>query len=165
MHVKDHFCNDITLVRISWPFNTLEHTLKNVKGGIANVWLRKCTQLPAFLSILKKACDNGVVILNCTQCIRGDVQAHYAGTALRECGVISCGDMTQKQHLIKLHSLELVFLKRGQTKIRENLRGEKKEIAKMNFDMQDESFAKAVYNVLKNKIRNCFIRQFLGPKI
>lgn len=156
LRVKDHFCNDITLLRIyPGPFNTLEHTLKNVKGLVLQTFgSGNAPQLPAFLSILKKACDNGVVILNCTQCIRGDVQAHYAaGTALRECGVISCGDMTPEAALIKLGWLLGAGLSPTEVKqkIRENLRGEKKELHNINFNMKDESFARAVYNVLKKQ--------------
>ncbi len=155
--LKDHFCNDITLLRIyPGPFNTLEHTLKNVKGLVLQTFgSGNAPELPKFLAILKKYSDEGVVILNCTQCIKGDVQPHYAaGTALRESGVISCGDMTPEAALIKLGWL--LGSGMGSDEVREkiqaDLRGEKKNLDEdVSFNMNDRSFAKAVYTVLKRQ--------------
>ena len=155
--LRDNFCNDITLLRIfPGPFNTLEATLKDVKGLVLQTFgSGNAPQLPHFLDVIKRACDKGVVVLNCTQCIKGEVEAHYAaGYALREVGVVSCGDMTPEASLIKLGWLlgSGISPDEVRAKIQKDLRGERKNPDKDNvFRMQDKSFAKAVYNVLKKQ--------------
>ena len=49
----------------------------------------------------------GVIVLNCTQCMRGKVNMNgYAnGHVLREVGVVSGQDMTPEAALAKLHYL------------------------------------------------------------
>ncbi|MFQ3218871.1 MAG: L-asparaginase [Paraglaciecola sp.] len=64
-------------------------------------------QNPALLGELKRANDNGILILNCTQCLRGkvDMSGYANGNALRDIGVLSGGDMTPEAALAKLHYL------------------------------------------------------------
>lgn len=59
------------------------------------------------ISALKAANDRGVVIVNCTQCLKGTVKMEdYAtGTALAKAGVISGFDMTIEAALAKLSFL------------------------------------------------------------
>ncbi|CAN9502159.1 unnamed protein product [Ophioblennius macclurei] len=83
---------------------------------------------PDLLEELKAATDAGVIIVNCTQCLRGTVSMSYAtGKALMDAGLISGGDMTPEAALSKLSyvlaktDLELSAKKKMMC---ENLRGE-----------------------------------------
>jgi L-asparaginase len=106
--------------------NTLQQPVKALillSFGVGNA-----PQSPAFLAELRKACAQDIVILNCTQCMRGKVNmTGYAnGHALREAGVVSGGDMTPEAALAKLHyllskDLPVSHLKR---QLVANLRGE-----------------------------------------
>ncbi|GAB3033508.1 asparaginase [Bowmanella dokdonensis] len=64
-------------------------------------------QNPALLAQLEQARKQGIIVLNCTQCLRGKVNmAGYAtGNALAQAGVVSGGDMTLEAALAKLHYL------------------------------------------------------------
>lgn len=56
------------------------------------------------LRTLKRATERGVVIVNCTQCLRGgvDMTGYATGQALREAGVTSGFDLTPEAALTKL---------------------------------------------------------------
>lgn len=55
------------------------------------------------LDEFRKASDRGVIIVNITQCLTGQVSAAYeTGNALLEAGVISGSDMTPEACLTKL---------------------------------------------------------------
>ncbi|WP_286232420.1 asparaginase [Thalassotalea sediminis] len=80
------------------------------------------------LALLSDANDQGIIIVNCSQCIKGKVnmEGYATGTALSRCGVISGQDMTLEATLTKLHyllsqSLSITEVKRLFV---QNLRGE-----------------------------------------
>lgn len=62
---------------------------------------------PALLSVLKKASDRGVVIVNVSQCGAGSVDAgaYAAGVSLIKCGVVSGKDSTFEAAFARLHLL------------------------------------------------------------
>lgn len=85
-------------------------------------------QNSAILEQLKVAYDNNIVIVNCTQCLRGKVNmgGYATGHALQDVGVVSGLDMTPEAALAKLHYL---LSRNGNIKdlrrqLSENLRGE-----------------------------------------
>lgn len=58
----------------------------------------------AFLNALREATERGVVIVNCTQCLRGSVDpgGYATGSALAKAGVLGGYDMTTEAALAKL---------------------------------------------------------------
>ncbi len=72
----------------------------------------------AFLAEIREATARGVVIVNCTQCLRGSVrQGEYAaGAALARAGVISGHDMTAEAALCKLFYLFSIGLSPDEVK-------------------------------------------------
>lgn len=86
-------------------------------------------QNEALLDQLRQADQQGIVVVNCTQCLKGKVNmAGYAnGNALQQVGVISGGDMTLEACLTKLHVLLSKKLSIEQIKqaIAQDLKGER----------------------------------------
>ncbi|KAJ3023212.1 UNVERIFIED_CONTAM: hypothetical protein HDU68_008733 [Siphonaria sp. JEL0065] len=82
---------------------------------------------PEILKAFKEACDRGVVIVNCSQCLRGMVTDAYAtGKALASIGVVPGSDMTPECALTKLSYLlgKGIPVDECRAKMRSNLRGE-----------------------------------------
>lgn len=83
---------------------------------------------PDLLDELKKATSAGVIIVNCTQCLRGTVSLSYAtGKALKDAGVTPGGDMTPEAGLTKLSyvlPLKDITLEKKKELMSTNLRGE-----------------------------------------
>ncbi|MCF2949647.1 asparaginase [Paraglaciecola aquimarina] len=85
--------------------NTLQQPVKALillSFGVGNA-----PQNKALLEQLAFANDNQIIVLNCTQCVRGKVNmSGYAnGNILKEVGVISGNDITPEAALAKLHYL------------------------------------------------------------
>ncbi len=82
----------------------------------------------ALLACLRKAKEQGIVVVNCSQCIKGTVNmsGYATGNALSETGVISGHDMTLEATLTKLHYLLSKNLSYDEMcrQMEKNLRGE-----------------------------------------
>lgn len=59
------------------------------------------------LSLLEQATNNGIVVVNLSQCVKGKVNmdGYATGSSLNKCGLISGKDMTLEATLTKLHFL------------------------------------------------------------
>jgi L-asparaginase len=108
----------------------IEHIIQQpVKALIMRSYgVGNAPQDPALIRCLSQAIERGVVIVNCSQCIRGKVnmEGYATGSWLNDIGVVSGYDMTLEATLTKLHYL---FSREFSTdKIRQlmtqNLRGE-----------------------------------------
>eukprot|EP00928_Gymnodinium_smaydae_P071805 TRINITY_DN5528_c0_g1_i3.p1 TRINITY_DN5528_c0_g1~~TRINITY_DN5528_c0_g1_i3.p1 ORF type:complete len:610 (-),score=93.79 TRINITY_DN5528_c0_g1_i3:302-1939(-) len=155
LQVLDTFCDEVTIFRIyPGPFVTMRSFLAPLKGVVMQTFGagNAPDQDPEFLAALKEATDRGCVIVNITQCVQGEVEAHYAaGTALLEAGVTPGADMTPEAALTKLGWLLGCGYSPEQVRaaMTTDLRGELTVRApSMKFSLQDGSFAKAVADAL-----------------
>ncbi|XP_040916040.1 60 kDa lysophospholipase isoform X3 [Toxotes jaculatrix] len=104
---------------------------------------------PDLLEELKKATDSGVIIINCTQCLRGTVSTSYAtGKVLMDAGLIAGGDMTPEAALSKLsyvlakNDLDLEAKKKM---MGQNLRGEMRaDLAGAKLCLSDSRFIQVI---------------------
>ena len=82
----------------------------------------------ALLTELEQAKDNGIIVLNTTQCLKGKVNmdGYASGKILKQAGVVSGRDMTLEAALAKLHYLLSRDLPVDEVRrlLGENLRGE-----------------------------------------
>lgn len=83
---------------------------------------------PEILRQLSYASDNGIIIVNTTQCLKGrvDMAGYASGNQIAETGAISGFDMTMEACLTKLHFLlsQDLELEEIKTQMQTSLRGE-----------------------------------------
>ena len=81
-----------------------------------------------FLSVLSEASNKGMIIVNLTQCLKGQVNmgGYATGNALLNIGVISGYDMTLEACLTKLHCLfsQNLEIETIRHLMQDNMRGE-----------------------------------------
>lgn len=81
-----------------------------------------------FLAELRKATERGIVVVNLTQCLAGEVNmgGYATGNALERVGVISGADLTVEAALTKLHFLLSQQIDSAEVRqlMQQNLRGE-----------------------------------------
>lgn len=104
---------------------------------------------PDLLEELKKATDSGVIIINCTQCLRGTVSASYAtGKVLMDAGLIAGGDMTPEAALSKLSYVlakKDTELETKKKMMAQNLRGEMSaDLAGAKLCLSDSRFIQVI---------------------
>uniref|UniRef100_A0A8C6SWL1 asparaginase n=1 Tax=Neogobius melanostomus TaxID=47308 RepID=A0A8C6SWL1_9GOBI len=101
------------------------------------------------LEELKKATDSGVIIINCTQCLRGTVSTSYAtGKVLIDAGLIAGGDMTPEAALSKLSYVlakKDLDLEAKKKMMSQNLRGEmRSDFAGAKLCLSDSRFIQII---------------------
>jgi L-asparaginase len=111
LHVSQIESQPIGIVTLYPGISTdvIKHTLQQpVKALILlSFGVGNAPQNTSLLKQLSFADQQGIIVLNCTQCVRGKVNMNgYAnGHVLREVGVVSGQDMTPEAALAKLHYL------------------------------------------------------------
>ncbi|CAB3397830.1 unnamed protein product [Caenorhabditis bovis] len=106
--VHDNLCRDVGMLRI-FPSMTIESVRAFLQPPTKGVILQTFgagnmpTRRSDIIAALKDAIDRGVLIVNCSQCLKGQVDVNYAtGKILYDIGVIPGSDMTSEAAMAKL---------------------------------------------------------------
>ncbi|CAL8286670.1 unnamed protein product [Lota lota] len=124
------------------------------------------------LAELKEATDRGVIIINCTQCLRGTVSTSYAtGKVLINAGLLAGSDMTPEAALSKLsyvlarNELDIQAKKKMMA---QNLRGEMiADLAGAKLSLSDSRFIQVIAKSLSISCKEelAAIRDALTPPL
>ncbi|CAO1637702.1 unnamed protein product [Parajaminaea phylloscopi] len=103
----DSMCPDVALLRLfpGMPTDTIKQFLSSKIQGlcIESFGAGNAPSRPDLLEAFREATSRGVVIVNITQCLQGEVSAIYAlGQKLAAVGVVAGADMTPECALTKL---------------------------------------------------------------
>ncbi|CAO1633472.1 unnamed protein product [Jaminaea pallidilutea] len=103
----DGMCPDVALLRLfpGMPTETIKRFLStDIKGlCIESFGAGNAPSRPDLLEAFREATERGVVIVNITQCLQGEVSAIYAlGQKLAAVGVVAGADMTPECAMTKL---------------------------------------------------------------
>ncbi|CAJ0929384.1 unnamed protein product, partial [Mesorhabditis belari] len=107
-NVHEDLCRDVGMLRLfpSMSIQTVRAFLAEpIKGVVLQTF--GSGNMPSkrtdIIEALKSAVARGVLIVNCTQCIKGQVDVHYeTGKILYDIGVIPGSDMTSEAAMTKL---------------------------------------------------------------
>ncbi|XP_062325947.1 60 kDa lysophospholipase isoform X1 [Osmerus eperlanus] len=108
---------------------------------------------PDLLEELTKATKRGIIIINCTQCLKGSVSTSYAtGQVLMDAGLIPGRDMTPEAALSKLSYVLAraeLSLEDKKKMMKQNLRGEMcADLAGAKLSMSDSRFIQVIAKTL-----------------
>ncbi|XP_055496600.1 60 kDa lysophospholipase isoform X1 [Leucoraja erinacea] len=124
------------------------------------------------LEEFKNAIDRGVLIINCTQCLRGSVNKSYAtGKALSDIGLVAGCDMTPEAGLAKLSYVlgkTDLCIKEKSKMLSENLRGEMNTtFGESKISLCDNEFIRALARALSISCKEELeaIRDALTPSL
>uniref|UniRef100_A0A0N5AVI6 asparaginase n=1 Tax=Syphacia muris TaxID=451379 RepID=A0A0N5AVI6_9BILA len=132
-HVQDNLCRNVGLLRIfpSISINSVRAFLQPPTEGVV-LQTFGAGNMPSrrtdIIAEIKNAIYRGCIIINCTQCLKGQVDVQYfTGKILYDVGVIPGSDMTPEAALLKLSYVlgkAEWSLEKKRKMVQENLRGE-----------------------------------------
>ncbi|KAK5967342.1 Lasparaginaselike [Metaseiulus occidentalis] [Trichostrongylus colubriformis] len=106
--VHDNLCRDVGLLRI-FPSMSIESVRAFLKPPTKGVILQTFgagnmpTRRKDIIEALAEAINRGCFVVNCSQCVKGQVDVNYAtGKVLYDIGVIPGSDMTSEAAMTKL---------------------------------------------------------------
>lgn len=140
LKVYNKMCDNVIIVKVH-PALRQEYleaflAVEGLKGVVLETYgSGNAPTSPWFINAIKKAIDNGVIVLNVTQCKAGSVvMGHYeASMELLNIGVVSGGDITTEAALAKL-----MF-------VLANYNSKEERIRMLNSDMRGEITGKEVF--------------------
>ncbi|BFZ07645.1 hypothetical protein BsWGS_10683 [Bradybaena similaris] len=172
--VATNMCHNVGLLRL-FPGITSQTVRAFLQPPVQGVVLQTYgagnapNNRPDLLSLFKEACSWGVLIVNISQCSRGNVGIYYAtGMALEEAGVIGGGDMTPEAALSKLCYVlgkDEWSLQHKRKMLARNLRGEMTTVAARELSVSDSELIDSVarYMSLSSKEEIMKVKDAIYP--